>query len=96
LAGIQVDLALLYLYAPTSFTSQLQPDVAAAAGVQPYNTPGHLPYYKTLLQNPPEPIRMSELQGNLLDALMCWYVTSEAGPGGRLHQFVLRQQQRAT
>lgn len=86
---------MLYAYAPTNFTSQLRPEVAAAPSVQPYNTIGGLPNFKTLVQNPPERIRMNELQANLLAALMCWYVESEAGPGGSLHEFVQRQKQQA-
>jgi len=82
---------VLYLHAPTNFTSQLRSDVAAAKSIQPYNTSGHFPYFHTTFQNPPEPIRMSNVQANLLDALMQWYITSEAGEGGKLHDFIQRQ-----
>jgi len=86
---------MIHSYAPPSFTSQLPPEVAALSSLQPYNTAGTLPYFKTLFSNPPEPFRMNNVQANLLDVLQCWVVETESQPGGALHEFIERQKRRA-
>lgn len=90
-AGLDVRVAIIHSYAPPSFTSQLPADVAALPSLQPYNTRGTLPYFLTTFANPPEPFRMSNVQANLLDALQCWVIETEARQGGALHDFVERQ-----
>jgi hypothetical protein len=87
--------AIIHSYAPPSFTAQLPAAVAALPSLQPYNTKGTLPYFLTTFSNPPEPFRMSNVQANILDALQCWVVETEAKPGGALHGFVERQRSRA-